>query len=649
MPDNNLNGFPDDGEHGKYAFTSEELENILREVREQAEPVPETGPSQEVVKEGTVKGEAVKTAQSGNVPAGEAAAQEKTGTAEAAAPAVRHTAKEAPAKSTVSDAAPKAAPVPAAVNSAPANRTQGTRTNAAGAAYAAGMAAKRNTPVQTGNSAVYSGGAVVRYNNSGHGLRTWHKALLVFSLVILLFSTAVFALSRILIKPPEQSATDSASRYSDTSDVSTTPSPQAGGISIKPSSSPKTDGQEDIQEAEPYTEVPKSLNSNVYNVLFAGFDAIEESIHTDTIMVLSFNEEKGTASLVSIPRDTYCNVGWTSTKKLNSAYAIGGIETLSREVGKLVGFECNYYVLVEMTAMERLVDTIGGVEYNVPYRMHYVDPVQSLYIDIYEGQQVLDGEHAVQLCRWRQNNDGYTGELNGDLGRIELQHDFIVALIKQGLSIKNVATNITNYAKIFKECVDSNLTVGEMAWFGLKLKDLGLENVNMFTLPGDAFMFGDVSYYFLYASEVAEIMDSYFNPYDGHTITTADLDIFYPTSSQISAAESYYDDYDSSDYDYWSDDGEENPDLFTTPGEDTETDDPDETNPDEGDPDVTNPDETNPDENDPNVTNPDETNPDETDQGGEGDSGTQEPNPGESDDTEPVSGDGGFFEEPTGE
>jgi hypothetical protein len=110
-----------------------------------------------------------------------------------------------------------------------------------------------------------------------------------------------------------------------------------------------------------------------------------------------------------------------------------------------------------------------------------------------------------------------------------MQQDFIIALAKQCLSIKNIAKNIGNYAEIFSKNVTSNLTKGEMIWFGLRFLDVGVENIQTFTLEGYATMYQDLSYYFLYASKVAKMMDEYFNPYDDHAITTADLNIFVPT------------------------------------------------------------------------------------------------------------------------
>ena len=77
-----------------------------------------------------------------------------------------------------------------------------------------------------------------------------------------------------------------------------------------------------------------------------------------------------------------------------------------------------------------LVDLVEGVEFYVPRDMDYDDPYQDLHIHLKEGRQVLDGEKAMQLVRFRGYDDG-------DIGRVAVQQDFLKALIKECLSLKH--------------------------------------------------------------------------------------------------------------------------------------------------------------------------------------------------------------------
>lgn len=122
----------------------------------------------------------------------------------------------------------------------------------------------------------------------------------------------------------------------------------------------------------------------------------EGGYRTDTMMLFSVNRATGSMSLVSIPRDTliYCEY---SVPKINSAYgwASGGeagMEQLLMRVGEIIGFQPDGYVLVDLSVFEQLVDTMGGVTFNVPVDMHYSDPSQNLTIDLSAGEQHLSGE-----------------------------------------------------------------------------------------------------------------------------------------------------------------------------------------------------------------------------------------------------------------
>ncbi len=58
-----------------------------------------------------------------------------------------------------------------------------------------------------------------------------------------------------------------------------------------------------------------------------------------------------------------------------------GIKALYKEISQLVGFEPDYQVIVEWEAVGKIVDAIGGVDFDVPYPMDYHDPAQNLVIE----------------------------------------------------------------------------------------------------------------------------------------------------------------------------------------------------------------------------------------------------------------------------
>lgn len=231
-----------------------------------------------------------------------------------------------------------------------------------------------------------------------------------------------------------------------------------------------------------------------YTILVVGVDT--SSHLTDTIMLVSYDISGQRAGVMSIPRDTITNAGarGVDNKKINAVYARNGrgeqgIEALKREVSELVGFRPDYHIFVEWDIVGRMVDAIGGVSYTVPWDMFYWDPTQDLKIDLREGAQLLNGDQAMQLVRWRKNMDRETystaGQKSvGDTGRLELQQDFLKAVLRQTLQIKNL-THIGAMAELFADNVVSDLTVENLFWFAQQaiLGGLSVDQVDFFTMP----------------------------------------------------------------------------------------------------------------------------------------------------------------------
>ena len=187
---------------------------------------------------------------------------------------------------------------------------------------------------------------------------------------------------------------------------------------------------------------------------------------TDTIMVASYNPNTQKATLLSIPRDTYTGKNAakaTAYEKINALYSRKHRpdETLAA-VNEITGLNIKYYVVVQTEALIKLVDVIGGVTFNVPINMKYDDPTQDLHIDLKAGEQVLDGDKAEQLVRFRHNNNGtsYPEEYgDNDTGRMRTQREFIMQVIKQTAKPENIF-KIGEILDVAKEYVITNIDFG---------------------------------------------------------------------------------------------------------------------------------------------------------------------------------------------
>ena len=157
-----------------------------------------------------------------------------------------------------------------------------------------------------------------------------------------------------------------------------------------------------------------------YTFLLVGKDTT--SGLTDTMMLVTYDTQGKKINAISLLRDTMVNTSGKSggQKRLNVVYnrnrgdkklsekerIENGMTALKKEVSRLTGIYPDFYVMVEWEAIGRLVDAVNGVEFEVPFDMDYDDPYQDLHIHQKKGLRVLDGRDAMEVIRFRKNNDG---------------------------------------------------------------------------------------------------------------------------------------------------------------------------------------------------------------------------------------------------
>jgi len=243
----------------------------------------------------------------------------------------------------------------------------------------------------------------------------------------------------------------------------------------------------------------RERKSGFYTILVSGAD--DGNGNSDTNILVAVDTEGGTIYGVSIPRDT--KAIWKGTEhKINYAFAAGGMEGLAEVISHQLGIPVDYTVMVDLEAFVALVNAIGGVDFYVPMDMDYEDPYQDLVIHIPEGMQHLNGEDALKVVRFRS---GYASQ---DIGRMETQQKFLKAVVKQTLKLSNV-DKIDDFVKIFKQYVETDLELGELAWLGKEAIDIGTENIAFSTLPGE----WKSPYIYLDPDEILTLVNEHLNPY----------------------------------------------------------------------------------------------------------------------------------------
>ncbi len=251
---------------------------------------------------------------------------------------------------------------------------------------------------------------------------------------------------------------------------------------------------------------PPSRDKTKYTFAILGMD--DGNGNADTMMVATFDDENYTLNVVSIPRDTLVNVSWP-VKKANSFYAYGKMERVYDGLTDLLGYQVENYVKVDLDAFSKLVNSIGGVDFDVPKDMNYDDDSQDLHIHLNAGPQKLDGDKALQLVRARLKVHS-----TGDIGRIETQQAFLKAAAEQILEKKD-SIKISALIDIFLNDVDTDLTLGNLGWLAKEFFKMDAVNISFETIPAEYndSVNGD-SYCTINVNEWLNVINTKLNPFD---------------------------------------------------------------------------------------------------------------------------------------
>ena len=235
---------------------------------------------------------------------------------------------------------------------------------------------------------------------------------------------------------------------------------------------------------------------------------------TDTIMLCSYDPKTQDASMLSIPRDTFVgkNKNYaTGSDKINAIYQTSP-DLLLKKVNEITGLDIKYYIKVDTKGLRDLVDSVGGIYFDVPIDMNYDDSSQDLHIHLKAGYQLLNGDKAEQVVRFRHNNDGSSYSLeygDQDLGRMRTQRAFITEVVKQLVKPESI-TKVDEYIRIANENLESNFSLWNLKDYAPYAIDFKTENIRSGSLPGAPEKCNGVWLYIYNKKETQEVVKDLF-------------------------------------------------------------------------------------------------------------------------------------------
>ena len=209
-----------------------------------------------------------------------------------------------------------------------------------------------------------------------------------------------------------------------------------------------------------------------------------DHVSTNTDVMMTVQLKNGRTELTQVPRDTYIDSSKYGVMKANALYSSGGPEMVKQELSKLLGARVDRYLVLNLNAVERLANALGGVEVDVPKRLYYVDNSQGLYIDLYPGRQLLTGKELEGFLRFRHD------EL-GDIGRMERQK-LVLAQVFRKLASPAVMTRLPELMTIAGSDLRTDLSPVDM---GTLLTAMTTTKLSADRLAGTPYWHDDISYW----------------------------------------------------------------------------------------------------------------------------------------------------------
>lgn len=238
---------------------------------------------------------------------------------------------------------------------------------------------------------------------------------------------------------------------------------------------------------------------SAFTFLLAGIENQEGATYgrSDVIIVATINPKTEKISMVSIPRDSKVyipDLGYED--KINHSYANGGINYTINAVEELLDLKIDYYVSTDFQGFEDIVDTVGGIEVDVPFTFKAQLTDSLKWKTFTEGTMDLNGNEALAYVRMRKTDP------QGDMGRNLRQKDVIQEIINKGTSLSNI-TKIDDMIADVGNNVKTNIPTSQYLGLIKMYQNLKSSPIEQLQISGDDATIRGI-YYFIPEEESIE-------------------------------------------------------------------------------------------------------------------------------------------------
>ena len=218
-----------------------------------------------------------------------------------------------------------------------------------------------------------------------------------------------------------------------------------------------------------------------FNIYVAGGDAygsIDNVTNTDVNMVITVDPINKKILLTSIPRDYYVNLPSYGNNVYDKLTHVGyyGIEESVKAVENLLEIDINYYVKVNFSTIEGVIDAIGGIDVYSDYA--FKERAFKKYTFV-KGYNHLNGKQALAFARERK------AFKDGDIQRVKNQQKVLRAIIDKVTSSTTIIRNFSKILDSVSGSVSTNLDTNNMNKFvKMQLNDMSSWSIESQNLTG---------------------------------------------------------------------------------------------------------------------------------------------------------------------
>ncbi len=222
--------------------------------------------------------------------------------------------------------------------------------------------------------------------------------------------------------------------------------------------------EEEVQPDEPFYMLVMGIDRSEDR---AGSEEFGDTFRSDSMILTRVDPQQKTVTLISIERDTYVDIEGYGPNKINAAAAYGGAALTVQTIEEFAGVDISHYVAIDFDGFKAAVDALGGIEVDVP--MTIDDEMAGGYVAA--GQQTLNGDQALILCRSRHAYDQYGA---GDYYRMANQRLVMGAIAKKLLASDPVT--MANTISSMAGYITTDFNVEDIISIATQMRGMDVEN-----------------------------------------------------------------------------------------------------------------------------------------------------------------------------